>query len=53
MFLGSISPTDEPEEVPPPDAQPEPTADAQPRASSPQPPSLDDLDVTPEGEGLT
>lgn len=53
----SGSPEDEPEEVPcvespPPNAQQELTTDAQQRASSPHPLSLDDLDVTPEKEGL-
>lgn len=52
-FSCSISPTNEPEEAPPPAAQLEPTTDAQARASSPQPLSLDDLDVMSEKEGLT
>ncbi|XP_073334518.1 ciliogenesis and planar polarity effector 1 [Pagrus major] len=54
--LSNGSRTDEPEELtflrtPLPNDQYQLTFDAQMRQSSPQPPSLDDLDVTPEKEG--
>ncbi|XP_047185530.1 ciliogenesis and planar polarity effector 1 isoform X1 [Scophthalmus maximus] len=54
LSIGSC--TDEPVElschrVPLPNNQDQPTSDAQQRQSSPQKPSLDDLDVTPEKEG--
>lgn len=39
-------------ESPPTNVQQELTTDAQQRPSSPHPLSLDDLDVTPEKEGL-